>query len=293
MVRGEPQKELVHNTDWDILIIIDACRYDYFEKIHREALDDIGVLKKTLSPATWTFGWHYEIFGDKKYNDIILCSTTESINSMCRTDLYIRDFAKRLKYQKFIGVNCWYKIIDVWKAWDDTFFHVHPKDVNRIGFDTIDKYPDKRVIIKYTQIHDPYLFYGGFFKKKTSQGRTKQKNTSKTIKFVAKYEKRLHKIFRKILTSEQQWVLSEKLGVLPQEGMGRLFLMYGWDGIRKGYTEDLKMVLKYVREIIDRYPDKKIVITADHGIILGEGGNIREGKKHPLIAQVPWYEVNL
>ena len=28
----EQQKELIHNTKWNLLIILDACRYDYFKE---------------------------------------------------------------------------------------------------------------------------------------------------------------------------------------------------------------------------------------------------------------------
>lgn len=46
------QTELIHKGNWGILIILDACRYDYFKK-YCDILPE-GHLQKLKTPATWT-----------------------------------------------------------------------------------------------------------------------------------------------------------------------------------------------------------------------------------------------
>ena len=54
------QSELIHNTDWDIMFIVDACRYDIFKKFYQEVFGDMGRLSMTKSPTTFSMGWFIE-----------------------------------------------------------------------------------------------------------------------------------------------------------------------------------------------------------------------------------------
>ena len=38
--------------EWDTLIVLDACRYDFFEKVYRDYLS--GTLEKRVSPGSCT-----------------------------------------------------------------------------------------------------------------------------------------------------------------------------------------------------------------------------------------------
>ena len=64
-----------------------------------------------------------------------------------------------------------------------------------------------------------------------------------------------------------------------------------WNVTRGG--KDLKLGLKYVKNLIEEYSNKKIIITADHGELLGEDGNYghRGTRRHKHIVEVPWFEV--
>lgn len=67
---------------------------------------------------------------------------------------------------------------------------------------------------------------------------------------------------------------------------------YSWKEIREIYSENLELVLEEVEKLIDDL-DGKIVITADHGELLGEYGI----KGHPPgvyfkdLIEIPWLEV--
>ena len=59
----------IWGTNWKYLIILDACRYDYFEKVYRNYLDQ-GILERVFSPAGGTLEWLTLTFKGN-YRDII------------------------------------------------------------------------------------------------------------------------------------------------------------------------------------------------------------------------------
>jgi len=50
----------VMEEEWDYLIILDACRYDYFESLYKEFFD--GELEKRVSLGSDTLKWCLESF---------------------------------------------------------------------------------------------------------------------------------------------------------------------------------------------------------------------------------------
>lgn len=83
--------------DWDYLIILDGCRYDYFREVHEGYLD--GTLQKFASPATGTKEWCEKVFRST-YEDVVYVSANPHINS------------KGVR-----GINAkelFHKIVDVW-----------------------------------------------------------------------------------------------------------------------------------------------------------------------------------
>ena len=126
----------VTDEDWDVLIILDACRYDFFKRYN--ILD--GKLEKRISRGTSTPNFLEENFKGKHFDDIVYVTGNPFV------DLLVRD--------------SFYKVIPVWKvAWNNKFNTVLPKDMSKFAWYTIKKYPDKRIIVHYMQPHYPYLKY--------------------------------------------------------------------------------------------------------------------------------------
>jgi len=65
------QKELIEERNWKNLIIMDACRYDYFEELYPEFLEG-DLLKAYNRGISWTFDWFQEMFDGK--HDAVLYS---------------------------------------------------------------------------------------------------------------------------------------------------------------------------------------------------------------------------
>ena len=64
------EKVSVMDLDWDVLILLDACRFDSFEKINKIK----GKLKPIYSPASTSGEWLKKAF-TKKYDNLIYISS--------------------------------------------------------------------------------------------------------------------------------------------------------------------------------------------------------------------------
>ena len=67
---------------------------------------------------------------------------------------------------------------------------------------------------------------------------------------------------------------------------------YGVNGLRKAYAVNLELVLEQVVELV-KYLSGKIVITSDHGELLGERRCFTHtpGSNSRYLLEVPWLEI--
>lgn len=141
------QKKLIHMEDWDNLIILDACRFDYFKEIYKKYLD--GRLFKVRSPASHTLEWCKKVFKNKnkedEYSDCIYISANPFIRSSNGS-------------QGFNANKVFRKIVDVWdEGWNEELGTAHPRVVNKDVLDMKEFFQANRFIIHYMQPHDPYI----------------------------------------------------------------------------------------------------------------------------------------
>lgn len=277
------QKQLILQRDWDVLLIIDSCRYDYFKETYTEIFAGNGVkLKKLISPATWTGAWVAEIFYGEKLDDTIFISAHRWINSKGPSTEQVRVFSERLKYGKRIrgldATKIFDKVIDVWSfGYNERIRAIDPDIMTSETIKTIEKNPHSHIITQYYQIHEPYIYYSD-----------DQPARRKKISF-----ENLNNFIGTIVSDEVLCKLREMTGRIPVNAMSYYYLKYGKEGIKKGYKEDLKLMFQYVKEIVDAFPDKKIVVTADHGERLGERGDFgHSGQRDKEVIEVPWLEVS-
>ena len=131
----------IMEQDWDYLIVLDACRYDYFSMFHNIFFQ--GTLKKIESPGTCTPEWCNKTF-TKTYPDVVYISANPHITSQHKS--------------KFNASNKFHKVVDVWHdGWSELRGTVYPRIVNFYFFKTLGNLPNKRYIIHYLQPHAPYL----------------------------------------------------------------------------------------------------------------------------------------
>jgi len=128
---------------WDVCIILDACRYDYFQMLYQEYLPN-GVLLKERG-AIHTIHWLIDNFRDEYY-DVIYVSGHPGINSLGVPFFKVWNAKNRFR-----------RVIDAWdRGWMEEIGTVDPAYVTKCALDVLNEYPKKRILIHYMQPHTPY-----------------------------------------------------------------------------------------------------------------------------------------
>lgn len=131
--RTLPKSEHVMERDWDTLVILDACRHDYFTS--RNELQ--GELTSTISTGKKSWEFMQQNFVDGEYHDTVYITANP--------------FANRLKDGTFYHIDY---LADKWNKEIGTIF---PEDVRKAAIDANHQYPNKRLIVHFMQPHRPYL----------------------------------------------------------------------------------------------------------------------------------------
>ncbi len=122
------------DKDWDNLVLLDACRYDAFERT--VTLD--GELDSIMSLGSKSATFMERNFSGNEYHDTVYVTA----NSYAAT--YARDV--------------FHDVITLWDDdWDEELQAVPPEAVTRAAVEAHEKYPDKRLLIHYMQPHAPWI----------------------------------------------------------------------------------------------------------------------------------------
>lgn len=269
------QKKRINESDWDYLLILDACRYDYFKELYPEFLS--GELKKSESPADCIKGvatseWCKAVFTDR-YDDVVYVSTTPHVNSFSEVN-------------GFKASDHFYKVIDVWNTrWDDEKGTVYPDEVNQAIIETKIKYPKKRVIAHYMQPHFPYLTLDNPFNPKNKDP-SSHDNIKRSLRNF--FGSRMRRVFGGNLTRK----LLRTFNLPPINPMDETLRKVGHDGLVEAYKANLRAVLKSLAKLSDELSGE-VIVSADHGEYLGENGFYGHSylQKHPALNEVPWFKM--
>lgn len=119
--------------DWDVLIVLDACRYDLFD---RQNPFDVPA-EKVQSNASQTREYIKNNF----------------VGRDCRDTVYVT------ASPQFADFNLQFAHLEhVWKDhWDKELRTVLPESVTDAAIDMAESYDDKRVIVHYMQPHYPFI----------------------------------------------------------------------------------------------------------------------------------------
>jgi len=268
--------------NWDYLIILDACRYDYFARSYEHYL--VGDLSKRISPGSSTRDWFLANFRGY-HSDVVYISGNPWINGR----LPVRGVDARQRFSK---------IVDVWYlGWDDALGTVPPEAINKASIEAAEAFPDKRLIIHYLQPHSPYLgkeFRGcGFPEPDIARGRvlrgykTAQTSLRATLSSLLVYAKVLRNPYK----------FGEVVGAPPVSPLDAVLRTFGTEGLRRAYQENLVIALAHASRLckyfLATYPTRRIVISADHGEQLGEKGLYGHSlhSNEPALREVPWFRV--
>lgn len=267
------QKRLVNGSDWKYLVVLDACRYDYFEKY----CEFDGMLKKAVSPAfdgkgAPTSVWYRNVF-DGEYEDIIHVSSHPRVNSM-------------MEVEGYEGFKHFGRVVDLWDSgWDDEYGTVLPETVTERGAKTVRENEQKRFVFHYMQPHTPYLSLCPPETKKKREPSSRMSFTRRLRNFAVKEA-------RKLIGDKRAVDMMDLLNLPPLSPMDDALRKVGEDGVKKAYKKNLLRALDCVEELLEKL-NGKTVITADHGELLGERGRYgHEFEGCVELEEVPWFEVD-
>lgn len=126
----------IFDEDWDNLLILDACRYDTFEKLH----DLPGTLSKRESRASTTPEFIRANIHATDLHDTVYVTSTPQIHNHDDID------------------HSFHRIVDVWDSeWDKELGTVPPDAVADAAVEANEQYPNKRLLVHFLQPHYPFI----------------------------------------------------------------------------------------------------------------------------------------
>lgn len=245
--------------DWDVLILLDACRADLMEEVYEE-YDYIESFDSRMSCASHSREWIHKTFMDEGGTSLEWLQTRLK---MMRNPDHNEIYAKRFETSEFSNLayvtwNHFSRILDedqfflmdeVWKyAWDDSRKAIDPRSITDRAIDTARNHDFDRMIVHYMQPHTP--FRANFEDKKRSNGMDGNMNP-------------YTKAQRGIIEKEECWNL---------------------------YKDNLRWVLDDLKILLENIDAENVIISADHGNSVGEWGSYGHRPYIPLngVKEVPW-----
>lgn len=221
---GNPGGTDLFERDWDICIILDACRFDYFRETTSERLP--GSLQQIESVASSTIEWlNVSVRGSNLHDTVYVTANPKLFHSS-------------------VSKSIFHDVVYTWEEVensDEKHRSLDPDLMTDLLIEACDKYPNKRIVGHYMQPHCPFLGSMG--------GDTVPE------------------------TPWSQHLLKKKIDV---------------DSLEQAYIENLNYISPHLQTVFEQVDDK-IVVTADHGQLLGERVSpipIRE-YSHPAGMYVP------
>ena len=291
----------VMSKSWDVLIILDAMRYDYFKVLYREYF--AGKLYMLNSCGSASPEWFYNNFVQHNFDESLLyISANPYINSKTRVKSYIRGLRKKLIY--YYASEHVDKIIDAWYvAYDDRYSVVPPHRMTRLAIKSIMKYEKRfnRIVVHYMQPHMPFISERC---KCNTIGKcnTSIQNNPMNVVFLGHsilfnelldlYPKLscYRKLFSRFFNNED--LLFNRCAL----NLDYCISKFGCKELRRCYLWNLVYVLDSVSILVNDLINLgyKVVISSDHGEMLCEYGSIGHwnGSNRYILRQVPWFEVS-
>lgn len=281
-VGGQSQLELLRDTDWNVLIILDACRADYF---HQLCSAEAATVR---SPATYTRDWFRKavaasVLDGCKYFNANPIVTEETQNHLAEGIVHVAN------------------ITEGWGIYDS----VHPRDVNKSVKEYIARAGQpERMVIHYMQPHAPAIL---------TWESVHDRCTGDPPPTMCAYVGPFSWAWAAADTVMMDWLglrtlvfSMEMHEALPESGQLHKGLAYAYAQIRRlakklrlrghleseprTYIANLLCVWDYVQAMLESLRGT-VVVTADHGELLGEYGGRRGHNKvwqYPELHAVPW-----
>lgn len=136
-----PRGMNVYEHEWDLLIVLDACRVDLLRSVADE-YEFIDTVERTESVGSMSKEWMAKTFTDEYADEV---SNTAYVTSNVFSERILSD-------------NQFQELDEVWRyGWDETVNTVPPQPVTDRAIKTARNEEPDRLIVHYIQPHHPFL----------------------------------------------------------------------------------------------------------------------------------------
>jgi len=139
-----PDGIAVFEADWDALVVLDACRYDVFER----RSDLPGRLERRRSRGSTTVEFLRANVAGRDLTDTVYVTANPQLS----------------QHRESIRPD-FHEVVDVWRedGWDDDHGTVLPETVTTYAKRAAEEHPNKRLVVHYMQPHYPFVGSGTTF----------------------------------------------------------------------------------------------------------------------------------
>lgn len=281
------QVELIHefvSRDEFALVILDACRYDFFEKTYETYLR--GELTRAWSPANQTPVWVPQTWPGSY--DLTYVSANP----------FVSKFEYNIDDIEYDASEHFTEVIEAWNfGWDQEFQTTPPEPVTDSALKVAANSSKTRLVVHYIQPHIPYI----------GEDRLEQLfiDAANETADVTNEQRRKFLEERSEITVEEAikynvaWGDKQKHDIDVPEHKGLMKLIQNGEvtdeDLRAAYQGNLLRVLEEVGRLATRL-ECPVVVTSDHGDLLGEGGKYMHDRTdevaNPILREVPWLYVD-
>jgi hypothetical protein len=259
-----PLGKTVYDSDWDALIVLDACRYDALQEVAPEyGFLDSEQIDSVYSVGSTSKEWILKTFTEE-YSEEISNTTYISGNSFSHwftnrpvdhtsyaetvdTHIANMDVFESLFSESLVGTTDFHHVDDLSPLGDldNPGYTPYAEDITDHAIKRGRELNHDRMIVHYMQPHSPYISAAGKDKSMTDR----ERNPSQALREGAPV-----------------------------------------DEIYDLYLDNLRYVLDNVGVLLNNLDADSIIITADHGELFGELGQYGHaaGIPHPAVRKVPW-----
>lgn len=259
-----PVGENVYNQDWDLLIILDACRVDALTELEGEYefISDVDEMPSVGSTsAEWIQNTFVEDYldeirstsyvtangfsSDVMESDVDRLRTSETMGTIFENSSVA---SKLIRNDSVGGEFENFRLVEGSKfKGSNNRSYYHPDIVTARAIETSRQENSNKLIVHYMQPHAPYISEAlarGYYKD---------------------FEEKPFKYLK---------------------NGGELSVV--WDS----YIDNLRLVLDSLEVLLENVDAETVAITADHGELFGEWGLYSHiyGVPHPVLRKVPWVE---
>jgi len=134
-----PSDSTVLQESWDVLIVLDACRYDSF--VEQNPFE--APCERRISQAPNTRPWFLKNFvwvPPEAVSDIVYVTANP------KTAEALDDESRFCRFDRVFETH-----------WNSSVNSVLPEELTDIALDRADRFPDKRLVVHYLQPHGPFV----------------------------------------------------------------------------------------------------------------------------------------